>query len=95
MYFNLYGCKVYILIINSIQKFSSNSQVGGVVSSKSIKERCCSREVSRSVQLTAETMATSATDEISVEETEVQPTPVAEALARLEDVIETKISSLK
>jgi hypothetical protein len=40
-------------------------------------------------------MATSATDEISVEETEVQPTPVAEALARLEDVIETKISSLK
>ncbi|CAB4036254.1 hypothetical protein AWC38_SpisGene12419 [Paramuricea clavata] len=40
-------------------------------------------------------MASSATDEISLEENEVQSTPVAEALARLENFIETKISSLK
>ena len=57
--------------------------------SKSIKDRVDDQGTSRSVRLTAQTMdGSSSTDE-------TQNNPVTNALARLEGVIETKISILK
>ena len=57
--------------------------------SKSIKDRADDQGTSRSVRLTAQTMdGSSSTDE-------TQNNPVTNALARLEGVIETKISTLK
>ena len=57
--------------------------------SKSIKDRADDQGTSRSVRLTAQTIDGSSST------TETQNNPVTNALARLEGVIETKISTLK